>query len=219
MSNESTDSTRTTTTPSKFIFESTFYPKIGPDDQIPTEPFLNACRVIVNFLGMLGKIFVPVKADINGHIEKVKKIVACNPEKFSFLDAIIDPAVKVEKKEVKRRKDAIMSLTWLKRSCEFVFYFLTKFTDPENLSIEDLRPLFRDAYERKLKQHHSVVAQKLFQVCVHAAPTRSYTVCVLTGKGDRTEKQVYAIVNIFLQGMRANVECLVRTFDKFELQQ
>lgn len=57
--------------PSKFVFESTFYPKITPTDRILSEPFLAASHVVVDFLAMLGGIFSPVKADINGHIEKV----------------------------------------------------------------------------------------------------------------------------------------------------
>lgn len=203
----------------KFIFESTFFPEVTEGDRVLSEPFLAASHVVVDFLGMLGKLFLPVKADVNSHIERVKKLVVPEAEKFRYLDAILDPAVEVDNKDKKKRNDAATSLTWLKRIMDFCYSFLSDFVREDKLTCEDLRPLFRNAYEVKLKKHHNVVAQKLFQVCVHAAPTRSSMINVLTGKGDRSEQQVYNIMGVFLVNMKSSVEALTRNFDRFGAQQ
>ena len=60
-----------TTVPEKFIFESTFFPEVEDDDKVLSEAFVSASHVIVDFLGMLGRLFIPIKADVNGHIERV----------------------------------------------------------------------------------------------------------------------------------------------------
>lgn len=60
-----------TTEPEKFIFESTFFPDVDEDEKVLSDAFLSASHVIVDFLGMLGRLFTPIKADVNGHIERV----------------------------------------------------------------------------------------------------------------------------------------------------
>lgn len=124
----------------------------------------------------------------------MRKFVLLDPNKFRYLDSLIDPEVEVDNKEKKKRADAVLSLTWLKRIMDFIHHFLSNFVlevrlpyhecghlcrsccrnsfefmvkhflSQENMTCEDLRPLFREAYELKLKKHHNVVAHKLFQV-------------------------------------------------------
>ena len=50
-----------------------------------------------------------------------------DPIKFRYLDAIIDPNVEVDNKEKKKRAEAAISLTWLKRIMDFILYFLSTF--------------------------------------------------------------------------------------------
>lgn len=61
---------------------------------------------------------------------QVKKLVLFDPHKFKYLDSMLDPRVEVDNQEQKRRQEAVISLTWLKRSCEFILFFLSKFIDP-----------------------------------------------------------------------------------------
>ena len=61
-----------TTVPAKLIFESTFFPDVDEDEKVLSDAFLSESHVIVDFLGMLGRLFTPIKADVNGHIERVR---------------------------------------------------------------------------------------------------------------------------------------------------
>lgn len=45
------------------------FPEITENDKIKTAEFLNAARGIVRIIEKLGKVFAPVKYDINGNID------------------------------------------------------------------------------------------------------------------------------------------------------
>lgn len=67
----------------KIFFETVVqFLEIGTDGLIETEPFLNACRCIVQFILMLGKAFRPVKTDIEGNINKLEQIYLSNVEQY-----------------------------------------------------------------------------------------------------------------------------------------
>lgn len=50
------------------------YQQLTDDGDIETEPFLEACKGIVEFVGFFGKAFIPIKSDVDGNVQ-VKLIV------------------------------------------------------------------------------------------------------------------------------------------------
>ncbi|XP_035232386.1 glycolipid transfer protein-like [Stegodyphus dumicola] len=110
---------------------------------------------------LLGSVFIPVKSDINGNIEKLYKIYHSNEEKFLALSDII--SYEMNNTDLKVGKDALL---WLKRALEYVHVFLTCLVNDskEEQYSDNLVPFFNKAYEEKLKPYHGWFVQKIFGV-------------------------------------------------------
>ncbi|GBN37614.1 Glycolipid transfer protein [Araneus ventricosus] len=157
-------------------------------------PFIEACKGIVKFVELLGSIFTPVRLDIQGNIDKLSKIHFSDEAGFPTVNSIVEF-------EVKRAGDqtGIDALLWLKSKQE--------------QHDEDISPFFHKAYEEKLKPYHGWIVQKLFGWIVIAAPSRKSLLHLLaSGEDNLTEDVIFGEMEIFLQGLGANIDVINKIY-------
>ncbi|XP_055933751.1 glycolipid transfer protein-like isoform X2 [Argiope bruennichi] len=165
------------------------------ENEIEFLPFIEACKGIVKFVELLGSLFAPVRHDIQGNIDKLSKIHFSNAAEFPTINSIVEF-------EVKRAGDqtGIDALLWLKSKQE---------QHEENIS-----SFFYKAYEEKLKPYHGWIVQKLFGLMVVAAPSRKSLLDLLAGGEDSsTEDVVFGEMEIYLEGLGANIDVINRLYD------
>ncbi|VDM59856.1 unnamed protein product, partial [Angiostrongylus costaricensis] len=140
------------------------------DGKIPTEPFLSACQGIADFVGFLGTAFLPVKADINSNVVKVRTRYEKDRIRQHFLQDLIDIDLK---DNGGRLGYATEGLLWLKRGLEFMLEMLTLMVQEYNSSTDkrktdNLVGVINTAYERSLKRHHGFMSKQLFKTILKA---------------------------------------------------
>eukprot|EP00058_Branchiostoma_floridae_P027354 XP_002612845.1 hypothetical protein BRAFLDRAFT_118409 [Branchiostoma floridae] len=97
--------------------------KLTGNGDIPTKPFLDACRRMVPLYDHLGETaFAPVKSDINGNILKLTKKYSTDPDRYSTLQDIVKQ--EMAEKTTKAKNSATDALLWLRRALEFHQHFL-----------------------------------------------------------------------------------------------
>eukprot|EP00794_Sanderia_malayensis_P014011 gene14011-15469_t len=172
---------------------------IPEDGRIVTDTFLDACSSIVPFFDILGStVFSPVKSDINGNINKLRKRYETDKIKFSTLQSFIE----VEQAEgtTKAKNSATDALLWLKRALEFIGVFLAEVLTGE----QDLTKCSKKAYEATLKKYHGWMVQGIFSLAMKAVPYRHDFIAAL-GKG-ASEDVVVNDMKKHHEVMRKNVE-------------
>ena len=182
ISSESTDPASDGLKSVKTFFSSQpLFPDLKATDghKIPTAEFLTASKGIVSFVNLLGSAFSPVSKDIKGNIDKLTKILIVNPDQFKYLSDILeDEKVKIPEGELKIGTDALL---WLTRAIQYVCLFLVLLCQDyeSNVKKPDLSAYLCTAYNTTLKKHHNWFVQKLFSVCLYAAPDRNSLVRML----------------------------------------
>lgn len=181
------------------------------DGKIPTEPFLSACQGIADFVGFLGTAFLPVKADINGNVAKVRTCYEKDKIGQHFLQDLIDSDLKDNGGSL---GIATEGLLWLKRGLEFMLEMLTLMVQEYNSSIDksktdNLVGVIRTAYERSLKRHHGFMSKQLFKLVIHAAPYRSTILKAIALGKDGLDDLCIEHIASHLDNFRLNVSVLV----------
>ncbi|CAN8003120.1 unnamed protein product [Ixodes hexagonus] len=136
------------------------------EDAIRTEKFLDSCRSLLPVFNVLGAtVFAPVKADIQGNIDKLNKQFTTDPAQFTTLLSMVQ-------REVDDGKNATSgfaaeALLWLKRALEFIVHLLREIHSGK----ESLTDCAGVAYGKTLKPHHNWLVRGIFAVAVRAMPS------------------------------------------------
>ncbi|EPQ04840.1 Glycolipid transfer protein [Myotis brandtii] len=94
------------------------------DKQIKTGPFLKAVSHLLPYFDCLGSpVFMPIKADISGHITKIKAVYNTDPAKFQTLQNILEAKKEMYGAEW-LKVGAMLVLMWLKRGLRFLQVYL-----------------------------------------------------------------------------------------------
>ncbi|OGE50498.1 hypothetical protein PENARI_c016G06620 [Penicillium arizonense] len=137
---------------------------IGAEDGISTTEFLEAAESLVTLFDVLGSAaFTPVKNDLLGNIEKVRKRQLAAPTESETLQALVVNELKTGK------HTATEGLVWLVRGLDFTAQALRHNIDN---SASELSDSFRGAYGQTLKPHHSWVIKPIFSAAMSATPYR-----------------------------------------------
>ncbi|XP_070570438.1 pleckstrin homology domain-containing family A member 3-like isoform X2 [Ptychodera flava] len=134
-------------------------------DNIPTAPFLEAFRNLLPLFDALGATtFAPVKMDILGNIRKVNQKYLTDPEKFAYLQLIVEQEMRSNTTRVKN--SATDALLWLKRALEYTYEFLAEIVRGER----DLSVASGNAYGKSLKKFHGWVARGVYALVAKTVP-------------------------------------------------
>lgn len=149
------------------VMESSFVQFREPSlSTIETAQFLACCRSVLPVFNVLGAtVFGPVKADLQGNIDKLHEKYQTDTVGFAKLLDMVQKEVDEGKNATSGR--ATEALLWLKRGLEFILHFLSEIHGGNG----DLSDCAHRAYGRTLKQHHGWLVQGIFSVAVRAMPS------------------------------------------------
>ncbi|KAK4100941.1 glycolipid transfer protein [Parathielavia hyrcaniae] len=131
---------------------------------ISTAEFLDAAESLTTMFDLLGSVaFSPVKKDMLGNIEKIRKRLLAAPLESQNLQDLVRNELKT------KSHTATEGLLWLVRGLEFTCLALS-----QNLANHqhELSDSFRSAYGVTLKPHHSFMIKPIFSAAMSACPYR-----------------------------------------------
>uniref|UniRef100_T1JMA9 Glycolipid transfer protein domain-containing protein n=1 Tax=Strigamia maritima TaxID=126957 RepID=T1JMA9_STRMM len=190
------------------------YPKITVEGNIETQQFLIASRLIVILFEKLGKAFTPVKYDVNGNIEKIKKVYDTNTSQNYWLNDMITNEVKNDVPQV-----TINALLWLKRALSFIQILLQSIIEDAeaNTKTENLTPFCWNAYDRTLKPFHSWAVQKISFLCMRAMPGRREIFQILSMGQENVDDLVVTDMRNFVESLNSNLDVVNKLYQDYNL--
>lgn len=201
------------------IMESSFVHIREPSESsIETAQFLACCQSVLPVFNVLGgKVFSPIRADIQGNIDKLNEKYNTDKNGFARLMAMLQKEVDEGRNATSGR--AIEALLWLKRALEFILNFLSEIHGGN----ENLADCATKAYNGTLKQYHNWIVQKLFAVAVHAMPSlRTFKRELAPSPKDASHpdyaKQLHADCGEYVVALRSVLETINQFYKNLNLE-
>jgi len=145
-----------------FVFDSL------PFEEFQSELFLETCEDYFSLVGKFNSpIFAPIKADVNGNINKLRQKINENVMKFQTLYAIVND--EIESGTTNAKNSATDALLWLKRAFELISSFLHEF----GMGDKTLADAVGNAYQQSLSRYHGMLARHIFSFALRAVPNNS----------------------------------------------
>lgn len=195
------------------LLNQAFFPEVV-DGKINTTEFLDAARNIVRFVEKLGKIFAPVKYDMQGNIDKLNARYSNDKEVNATLQELILA-------EVANGADVIATdaLMWLTRGLHMILLFLEEIVRDHKAgsATEDLVAILRNAYKEALEPYHGWVAQQLFGFLSRMAPTRTQILGMLANAETENE-QIFPDLEVYLGKLRINITTIQKFYKDNNLE-
>ncbi|OXA38110.1 glycolipid transfer protein [Folsomia candida] len=185
--------------------------------RVSTKEFLEASKVILKFFDNLGKLYIPVKHDVEGNIAKLNEKYLEDPVRFAYIQDMIEHEVS------SGSNYAAESLLWLKRGLHFICLFLHALVmdHQRKVTSESLLDNMRVSYELSLKPYHNWMLQKLFLILSRAAPTRQELLKSMTNYSsseiDLNHEDVMKKVKVFVEGLQSNLEAIFDLYVRLRL--
>ncbi|CAF3838047.1 unnamed protein product [Rotaria magnacalcarata] len=110
-------------------------------------------------------IFTPLKTDVNGNINKLRRKMSENLINFQTLYAMIHD--EIESQTTNTKNSATDALLWLKRTFEFLSNFLYEF----GMGDKTLADAVSIGYEQSLRKYHGILARSVFSFALRAVPS------------------------------------------------
>lgn len=175
------------------------------DEKIRTLEFLSAARGIVRIVDKLGKVFSPVKYDIQGNIDKLTTRYAMDKEKNTTLQDMI-----LIEKATEVNLIATDALMWLTRGLHMLLLFFEKIVQDAKTGTptEDLVAFLKKSYKEALEPYHGWMAQQLFDLLSRMVPTRSQLLRALTNEQADKHATLINDMEIYLINLRHNVSAI-----------
>ncbi|XP_020285919.1 glycolipid transfer protein isoform X2 [Pseudomyrmex gracilis] len=174
------------------------------DDKINTEEFLQASRDVVHILDKFGKLFAPVRYDMQKNINKLAIRYSTDKKSNLTLQDMILLEKSTEKDLV-----AVDALMWLRRIIE---------DHKAGNATEDLVAFLRKAYKETLEPYHGWMTQQLFNLLSRMTPTRSQLLLALAdGEVGKEEITLYNM-ELSLINLKKNVLTLKTFYDDHNLE-
>ncbi|XP_032668563.1 glycolipid transfer protein [Odontomachus brunneus] len=185
------------------------------DGKINTEEFLQAARDVVQIVHKLGKLFAPVRYDMQGNIEKLTIRYSMDKNNNSTLQDMV-----LLEKSTEKDLIAVDALMWLRRALHMILLFFEKIVDDHKAgkATEDLVAFLKEAYHETLEPYHGWMAQQLFGFLSRMAPTRSQILLALADGEMGKEEITLHNIEMSLINLKKNVLALKTFYDDNELE-
>ncbi|KAK3389533.1 glycolipid transfer protein domain-containing protein [Podospora didyma] len=152
------------------------------NNAISTSEFLAAAESLTTMFDLLGSVaFSPVKKDMIGNIEKIRKRQLAAPLESATLQDLVRNELKT------KSHTATEGLLWLVRGLEFTCIALTKNVGNPT---EEVADSFRAAYGVTLKPHHSFMIKPIFSAAMSACPYRKDFYAKLGSDQEKVEAEL-----------------------------
>ncbi|CAF2100978.1 unnamed protein product [Rotaria magnacalcarata] len=140
-----------------------------PFEEFQSELFLQICEdyfsLVAKFCKFNSPIFTPLKTDVNGNINKLRRKMSENLINFQTLYAMIHD--EIESQTTNTKNSATDALLWLKRTFEFLSNFLYEF----GMGDKTLADAVSRGYEQSLRKYHGILARSVFSFALRAVPS------------------------------------------------
>lgn len=185
------------------------------DDKIRTEEFLQASRDVVRIIEKFGKLFAPVKYDMEGNIEKLNNKYALDKEKHATLQDMI-----LLEKELGKTIIATDALMWLRRGLYMILLFFEQIVEDHNAgkTTEDLVAFLKEAYKQSLEPYHGWMVQQLFGLLSRMVPSRTQLLQTITDEDNVKDEILLQDMDIYLKTLRSNIDALHVFYQTHELE-
>jgi len=163
-----------------------------------------ASRVVMSPKDILGSTaFYPVKTDIQGNIDKLKKHFLSNPM-LDTLQKLVQ--VEVDAGTTEKSGSATDALMWLKRA----LHFITEFLGAVGKGEKDLTAAAKNAYQASLAAHHGFIVRQVFNVAMMAVPSWEGFIKASQAGSDEDEATIVAQIG----SMVGSFEGLLKNADE-----
>ncbi|KAL6263140.1 hypothetical protein P5V15_005942 [Pogonomyrmex californicus] len=178
------------------------------DNKINTEKFLQAAHDVVQTVDKFGKLFAPVRYDMQGNIDKLTIRYSMDKIANSTLQDMILLEKSTEKDLV-----AVDALMWLRRALHMILLLFEKIVETHKTgeATEDLIIFLREAYKETLEPYHGWMTQQLFNLLSRMMPTRSQLLLALADGEAGKDEIILRNMELSLVNLRKNIIAL-RTF-------
>lgn len=168
---------------------------------ISTTEFLDAAESLTTMFDLLGSVaFSPVKSDLLGNVQKLRKRQLAAPEESKNIQDLVRNELKT------KSHTATEGLVWLVRGLEFTCIALKQ--NVANTG-EELSESFRGSYGVTLKPHHSFLVKPIFSAAMSACPYRKD----FYGKLGSDDTKVQEELKTYLESLDKIVEILKAFLD------
>ncbi|CAL1686373.1 unnamed protein product [Lasius platythorax] len=167
------------------------------DDKINTEEFLQAARDVVLIVDKFGKLFISIRYDMQGNIDKLTTRYSMDKKSNSTLQDMI-----LLEKSTEENLIAVNALMCLTRIVE---------DHKAGKATEDLVEFLKEAYKETLGPYHGWIAQQLFNLLSRMAPTRSQLLLSLADEEPDKEEITLYNMELSLINLKKNV-LAIKTF-------
>lgn len=126
--------------------------------------FLEATSSLIRVIERLGKAFAPVKYDMEGNVEKIKKYY-----KYDNNSCLLEL---MAEEYTKGKSEAAEGILWLNRALlffELIFQQIIVSLQTNNNEV-DMNKIYNMAYEGSVKKYHNWITQQLFALICKVAP-------------------------------------------------
>ncbi|XP_011300420.1 putative protein PLEKHA9 isoform X1 [Fopius arisanus] len=170
--------------------------------EIDTNKFLNASRNFIQIIDKFGKVFIPLKYDMQNNIEKLSQRYNANKSSHASLQSLILSENNTEKNSVTAE-----ALLWLTRELRMIQVLFDKIVTAErnNNYTEDLTSKINESYDEVMFGHSEWMAQQLFSLLAKSIPTCSQ---ILLSLGENTPDAKVTTINtldIISKQMQSNL--------------
>ncbi|XP_051153697.1 glycolipid transfer protein [Leptopilina boulardi] len=184
------------------------------EGKINTEKFLDASQQLVQLIDKFGKLFAPMKYDMQQNINKLNVKYNIDRDNHSTLQDMI-----LIEKTSENNKIATEALLWLRRGLYMIQLFFEKIVqDYKSGQItEDLVACLKKSYKEALEPYHGWMAQQLFGLLARMVPTRTQLLQVLTNGNEEKENEVLQNIDELCKGLKINILYLQIFYDLHHL--
>ncbi|XP_046421799.1 glycolipid transfer protein [Neodiprion virginianus] len=185
------------------------------DGKINTAEFLAAAQGVVRIVDKFGKLFAPVKYDMQGNIDKLNTKYVADKEKHSTLHDMI-LLEKISGKTI----IATDALLWLRRGLHMIQVFFEKIIEDHKTgkASDDLVALLKKAYKEALEPYHGWMAQQLFGLLSRTVPTRSQLLHALANEQRNKDDLIIQELDVFLVILKENLQNLLTFYIEHNLE-
>ncbi|XP_012228164.1 pleckstrin homology domain-containing family A member 8 [Linepithema humile] len=185
------------------------------DNKINTEEFLQASRDVVQIVDKFGKLFAPVRHDMQGNIDKLTTRYSMDKKSNSTLQDMI-----LLEKSTEKDLIALDALMWLRRALHMILLFFERIIEDHKAgnATEDLVAFLKEAYKETLEPYHGWMAQQLFSLLSRMTPTRSQLLLALADGETGKEEITLHDMELSFISLRKNVLALKTFYDENNLE-
>ncbi|XP_050345057.1 glycolipid transfer protein [Nymphalis io] len=126
--------------------------------------FLEATKNLITLVDRLGKVFAPIKYDMEGNVEKIKKY------EYNKDSCLLELMAQEHSKGESKSAEGVL---WLNRALlffELLFQEIIVCLQSNNYDV-NMKDIYTIAYEGSVKKYHNWVAQQLFALICKMSPT------------------------------------------------